>query len=309
MSSPPSSSAQSRATAIPTDGLIALLILYALWGSTFLAIKFALESFPPFLLGGTRFPIAGALMFGYLLLRGAAMPTRRQWLHCMIYGFLLIGFGNGLLALAEKYVSSGLASALSGASPLVIALLSGLFGKWPRKLEWLGIIVGLGGLIIINSGDEMRGNLPGLLALIASTLTWALGSVLAREKLDLPGGAMTTAIELFTGGMLQLAISIVLGERMLPLTTIGAGGWIYLLAASIIGFTSYTIVLRRLRPVLATSFSYVNPVVAIILGIVLGGESISRIAAIGVGVTLAGVVFITLAQARWRSSAPTTEPK
>ncbi len=304
MSSRSSSTAKSRAAAIPTDGLIALLILYVLWGSTFLAIKFALDSFPPFLLGGTRFPIAGALMFGYLLLRRAAMPTRRQWLHCMIYGFLLIGLGNGLLALAEKYVSSGLASALSGASPLVIALLSGMFGKWPRKLEWLGIIVGFSGLILINSGDEMRGNLPGLLALIASTLTWALGSVLAREKLDLPGGTMTTAIELITGGLLQLTISLVLGERMLGLTPAGVGGWLYLLAASIIGFTSYTIVLRRLRPVLATSFSYVNPVVAIVLGIALGGESISRIAAIGVGVTLVGVVFITLAQAKWRVPDP-----
>ncbi len=309
MSSYSSGNAKPRASAIPTDGLIALLILYALWGSTFLAIKFALESFPPFLLGGTRFPIAGALMFGYLLLRGTSMPTRRQWLHCMIYGFLLIGLGNGLLALAEKYVSSGLASALSGASPLVIALLSGLFGKWPRKLEWLGIIVGLSGLIVINSGDEMRGNLPGLLALIASTLTWALGSVLAREKLDLPGGTMTTAIELVTGGLLQLTISVVLGERMLPLTIVAAGGWLYLLAASIIGFTAYTIVLRRLRPVLATSFSYVNPVVAILLGIVLGGESISRVAAIGVGVTLVGVVFITLAQAKWRGPAFAPEPE
>ena len=307
----PSSSgiAKPHASTIPADGLIALLILYALWGSTFLAIKFALGSFPPFLLGGTRFPIAGALMFGYLLLRRTAMPTRRQWLHCTIYGFLLIGLGNGLLALAEQYVSSGLAAALSGASPLVIALLSGALGKWPRKLEWLGIIIGLSGLIIINSGDEMRSNLPGLLALIASTLTWALGSVLAREKLDLPGGTMTTAIELFTGGLLQLTISLVLGERMLPLTAAGLGGWLYLLAASIIGFTSYTIVLRRLRPVLATSFSYVNPVVAILLGIVLGGESISRVAAIGVAVTLVGVIFITLAQAKWLSQASAPEPE
>jgi drug/metabolite transporter (DMT)-like permease len=298
-----SSATKVSAEAVPTDGLIALLILYVLWGSTFLGIKFALESFPPFLLGATRFPIAGGLMFIFLRLRGAPLPTRRQFLHCTIYGVLLIGLGNGLIALAENYVSSGLTSALTGASPLVIALLSGLFGKWPRKLEWLGIMVGLSGLILINSGDEMRGNTIGLLAIIASTLTWALGSVLAREKLDLPGGAMTTSIELFTGGVLQLAISTALGEQMKPLTTTGAGGWIFLLFASIVGFTSYTIVLRRLRPVLATSFSYVNPIVAIILGILLGGETISGVAVLGVAVTLAGVVFITLAQTRRASAA------
>jgi drug/metabolite transporter (DMT)-like permease len=276
--------------------LIALLILYVLWGSTYLAIKVSIESIPPFLLGGTRFPIAGALILGWCALRQTPWPTRRQWLHCAIYGILLIGFGNGLIALAEKYVSSGMAAAMSGASPIVIALMSGVFGRWPNRLEWLGIGVGFAGLLILNLDAELRANWIGVLALAGSIFTWSLGSVLARQRLDLPGGAMTSGIELLVGGLFQLAISLVLGERLVSLTTASAAGWVYLLFASIVGFTSYTIVLRTLRPVLASSFSYVNPIVAIGLGVLLLGETISPVAMLGVGVALIGVLFISLGQ-------------
>jgi drug/metabolite transporter (DMT)-like permease len=109
----------------PIKGYIALLISYVLWGSTYLGLKFALIGFPPFLLGGTRFPIAGVLMFAWVKLRGAPNPTPRQWLHCAIYGFLLIGLGNGLIAVAEQTLSSGLVAAFMASSPVVIVLLSG----------------------------------------------------------------------------------------------------------------------------------------------------------------------------------------
>jgi drug/metabolite transporter (DMT)-like permease len=283
---------------IPLDGLIALGILYALWGSTYLGIKFSLQSFPPFLLGGTRFPIAGGLMLLFVFARGAQRPTRRQVLHCVIYGVLLIGLGNGMLAVAEQFVSSGIASAFLGGTPMVIALLSGLFGRWPNKLEWLGIAIGFCGLLVVNADGALRASTWGVFALAVSLLAWSLGSVLARNKLDLPGGAMTTGIELFSGGLLQLSISLALGERMLPLTTQAIGGWLFLLVASIIGFTAYTIVLRRLSPVLGASFSYVNPIVAIANGVLFAGETLAPLAALGVGVTLLGVIFITLGQAR-----------
>ncbi|MCX6019693.1 MAG: EamA family transporter [Chloroflexi bacterium] len=285
---------------LPIDGLIALFILYVLWGSTFLGIKFALQSFPPFLLGGTRFPLAGALMLIYLKLRGTPWPTRRQWMHCALYGLLMIGVSNGLLAVAETQISSGLSSALAGSSPLLIALLAGFFGHRPRRLEWIGIIVGFAGLLVINSGDEMTGSAMGMIALIVSSVSWALGSVLAREKLDLPGGLMTTAVELLLGGFIQLAISMALGERLKPMTNAALGGWIFLVAASIVGFSSHTLAIRKLPVVLATSFSYVNPIVAIFLGILLASETLSRSTAIGIGVTLVGVVLISIAQARGR---------
>lgn len=295
-----------KRTAIPIDGLIALFILYILWGSTFLGIKFALETFPPFLLGGTRMPLAGALMLVYLKLRGTPWPTRRQWLHCALYGFLMIGVSNGLLALAETQISSGLSSALAGASPLLIALFSGAFGKWPRRLEWIGIVVGFAGLLVINSGDEMAGSTMGMIALIVSSVSWAIGSVLAREKLDLPGGLMTTAVELVLGGLMQLSVSVALGERMMPVTSAGLGGWLFLVAASIVGFSSHTLAIRKLPIVLATSFSYVNPIVAIFLGMTLASESLSPATAAGIGVTLVGVILISLAQARKVSHGRTT---
>jgi drug/metabolite transporter (DMT)-like permease len=283
----------------PTDGLakgyIALLILYGLWGSTYLGIKFALISFPPFLLGGTRFPLAGLLMLAFVKLRGAPNPTPRQWLHSALYGFLLIGLGNGLIAVAEQYLSSGLVAALLAVSPAVIVLLSGFFGKWPNKLEWMGIGVGLVGVLVMNFDSELRGNLDGLVILIASLLCWCFATVLARYKLDLPG-SMTTPIELFSGGALQLIFSLSLQEQMKPMQTPALLGWFYLVLASIVGFTCYNIVFKRLRPALASRFAYVNPVVALLLGATLGGETVSLYAMLGVGVVIAGVLFISLAQ-------------
>ncbi len=295
---PAPSLAKSESGALPTDGLIALLILYVLWGSTYLGIKFALISFPPFLLGATRFPLAGLLMFIVLKVRGVPNPTPRQWLHCAIYGVFLIGGGNGILAFAEQYLSSGLAAALLAVQPMVIALLAGLFGQWPTRLEWVGIAIGTIGVVLLNFDSQLSGNFIGVIALTVALLCWAFGSVLARYKLDLPSGPMTTSIELTAGGLLQLTVSLVLQERMTALDPRAAAGWVFLFIASIVGFTAYTTVLQKLRPALASSFSYVNPVVALALGALIGGEHVSIYAVVGVAVIVAGVVFISLAQQR-----------
>jgi len=233
-----------------------------------------------------------------LRLRHTANPRPRQWLHCAIYGVLLLGVGNGVLAFAEQYISSSLAAALLAAQPVTIALVFGLFGKWPRKMEWLGISVGIVGVVLLNLDGELLANPLGVAALLVSMLGWSFGTVLAREKLDLPGGAMTTSIELLAGGLFQLIVSFILQEQMKPLQPQAIAGWVYLAVVSMIGFTSYTIVIRTLRPTLASSFSYVNPAVALLLGVLIGGESVSPIAVVGVGVIVIGVLFITLAQRR-----------
>ena len=293
----PLSESSPNTNPLPTDGIIALLILYVLWGSTYLAIKYALFSFPPFLLGGTRFPLAGALMYGILRLRHTPNPTRNQLLHCAVYGLLLIGGGNGLIAFAEQYVSSGLTAAFLAVQPLTIALMSGLFGRWPNKLEWTGIAIGMIGTLLLATEGEMRAHPVGLIALIVAILCWSFGSALARHRLDLPGGPMTTAIELFSGGVLQLVLSWGLGEHLrTPIAPQAWAGWLYLVVASIIGFTSYTIVLRRLRPVLAASFAYVNPAVALALGYFVAGETVTSTALLGVAIIIAGVLAISLAK-------------
>jgi len=161
-------------------------------------------------------------------------------------------FTDGVLAFAEQYISSSLAAALLAAQPVTIALVFGLFGKWPHKMEWLGISVGIVGVVLLNLDGELLANPLGVAALLVSMLGWSFGTVLAREKLDLPGGAMTTSIELLAGGLFQLIVSFILQEQMKPLQPQAIAGWVYLAVVSMIGFTSYTIVIRTLRPTLAS---------------------------------------------------------
>ncbi len=237
-------------------------MLYLLWGSTYLGIKVALISFPPFLMGGVRFTMAGLCMFIFLMLRRARLPSRRQWLHAAIFGALLVVGGNGMVAFAEQYVSSSLTAAVLAASPLAFAVFSGLFGKWPNRTEWIGIAIGFAGVLLLNVQGELRGQPLGAIALLIGTLSWAFGSVLGREKLDLPGGAMTSAAEMMLGGPMLLLAGLLRGEHLTgPIAPEAMAGFIYLFFAAIVGFTSYNLVLRKLRPALASSYSYVNPVV------------------------------------------------
>lgn len=283
--------------AIPLDALIALLILYVLWGSTYLGIKVALISFPPFLMGGIRFTLAGVCMFAFLALRGSALPTRRQWLHSAIFGLFLVVGGNGMVAFAEQYVSSSLTAAVLASSPIAFAIFSGLFGKWPNKIEWIGIAIGFAGVLLLNVQGELRGQPLGAFALLVGMLSWAFGSVLGREKLDLPGGGMTSAAEMMLGGPMLLVAGLLRGEQIsTPIAPEAMAGFIYLFFAAIVGFTSYNLVLRKLRPALASSYSYVNPVVALILGVWLLGETVTLLSLVAIGIIIAGVAFITLAK-------------
>ncbi len=289
--------AQTRA--IPLDALIALLVLYVLWGSTYLGIKVALISFPPFLMGGLRFILAGGCMFAFLWLRRAPMPTRRQWLHSAIFGGLLIVGGNGMVAFAEQYVSSSLTAAVLASSPIAFAIFSGLFGKWPHRIEWIGIAIGFAGVLLLNAQGELRGQPLGAIALLIGTLSWAFGSVLGREKLSLPSGAMMSATEMLMGGPMLLVTGLLRGEHLpTQIAPEAMAGFVFLFFAAIVGFTSYNLVLHKLRPALASSYSYVNPVVALILGMVLLGESVTPLSLLAIGIIVAGVAFITLAKRR-----------
>jgi drug/metabolite transporter (DMT)-like permease len=289
--------APAPARAIPLDALIALLILYVLWGSTYLGIKVALISFPPFLMGGIRFTLAGVCMFAFLALRRTPMPTRRQWLHSAIFGLLLVVFGNGMVAFAEQYVASSLTAAVLAASPIAFVLFSGFFGKWPTRIEWVGIAIGFAGVLLLTVQGELRGQPLGAIALLIGMLSWAFGSVLGREKLDLPGGAMTSASEMLTGGPMLLVAGLLRGEQIsTPIAPEAMAGFVFLFFAAIVGFTSYNLVLRKLRPALASSYSYVNPVVALILGVWLLGETVTPLSLVAIGIIIAGVAFITLAK-------------
>jgi drug/metabolite transporter (DMT)-like permease len=216
---------------------------------------------------------------------------------------LLLGGGNGGVTVAEQWVASSLAAAIVATAPLWVAIFSGLLGKWPSRLEWGGILVGFAGVVVLNLEGDLRANPLGAVALALAPVCWAIGSLLSR-RVNLPEGAMGTAAEMLTGGVLLSFVSAVSGERLTHAPTVTAiGAWAYLVVfGSIVAFSAYMYLIRTVRPALATSYAYVNPVVALLLGVALANEKITLLGVGAIGVILVGVVFISLARERKTSS-------
>lgn len=276
---------------------LALIALYFIWGSTYLAIRVALVSYPPFLMAGIRFLCAGFALFAFLRWRGMAAPTRAQWFNAAITGTLLLGFGNGLVCYAEQSVNSGLAAVAVAAMPLFAALFGGLYGHWPQRMEWLGLGVGFAGVILLNFGGGMSGTPLGAVALIVAAASWAFGSVWSKRR-DMPPAAMNTAAQMLTGGAVLFFGALLAGERFpvapsasatLALVYLGAFG-------SLIGFSAYLYLLNTVRPALATSYAYVNPPVAVLFGALLAGEAVHGLDIVAMAVILGGVALIALAR-------------
>jgi drug/metabolite transporter (DMT)-like permease len=278
---------------------LALIALYLIWGSTYLAIRFALASYPPFLMAGVRFLCAGAAMFAFLRWRGMAAPTRAQWINAAATGTLLLGFGNGLVCYAEQHVASGLAAVAVAAMPLFAAVFGGLYGLWPQRMEWLGLGVGFAGVILLNLGGGMAGAPIGAIALIVAAIAWAFGSVWSKHR-DMPPAAMNTAAQMLTGGAVLFVGSLALGERFPTAPTMSATlALVYLgVMGSIVAFSAYMYLLHTVRPALATSYAYVNPPVAVLIGALLGGETVHAFDLVAMAVILAGVALIALARER-----------
>ena len=288
---------------IPQRALVALalLALYVIWGSTYLAVRIAVETFPAFLMSGTRFVIAGGVLFMLARSRGSATPTRRQWVNAVKIGALLMGGGMGLVAFAEQEVGSGLAALMVTAMPLWAALFSGLFGRWSTKQEWLGLIIGFGGVVLLNLEGDLRANPLSALALVAATVCWAFGSMWS-QRLDLPKGLMGSAAEMLMGGLVLLAAGLVTGQvqqltQFPSLPSLLAT--LYLIVfGSLIAYTTYMWLLGNVRPAMATSYAYVNPVVAVMLGVGLAGETMSPLGFIAMPIILAGVALVALAKTK-----------
>src|SRR5215472_9988655 len=156
--------------------VFSLFSLYLIWGSTYLGMRIALEGFPPFLLAGVRFLIAGSILYGVLRLRGVPSPGRKEWAAALVLGALLLVGGNGGVVFAEQWVASGLAALGIAAVPLWAALFFGLWGRWPRRLEWLGLGLGFAGVVLLNLENGLRAAPIGALALIIAPMCWAFGS-------------------------------------------------------------------------------------------------------------------------------------
>lgn len=280
--------------------IVSLVSLYFLWGATYLGMRIALQSFPPFLLAGIRFIISGVLMLVFVRLRGAAWPTRKEWLGAALVGTLLLVGGNGGVTFAEKWVPSGLTAVATGAVPLWAALFAGFFGRWPARIEWYGLALGFAGLILLNLGHGLSADIsPGTIVLLFSPIAWALGSILTA-RVRLPRGFMATAAEMLCGGLILLVIGLGSGERITQAPTPAAlWAMFYLIAGgALVAYTAYNYLLTHVRPSLATSYAYVNPLVAVGLGVWLAGEQITLMSVISMLIILSGVVLVTISRGR-----------
>jgi len=278
---------------------LALLGVYLIWGSTYLAIRIALQGFPPFLMAAIRFPIAGLLMLAFLRWRGVPAPTPRQWLNCLITGSLLLGMGNGLVCYAEQTVASGLAAVSVASVALIIAIFAGLYGQWPSKIEWAGLLVGFVGVVVLNFGGELRASPLGALALFLATLGWAFGSVWSKHQ-DMPQPMMSAAAQMLCGGISLALIALLRGEHLAAMPSLHASlALLYLLVfGSLLGFSAYIYLLHHTRPAVASSYAYVNPPVAVLIGVALAGEHVTTFDIVGMIIILASVAAITLAKTK-----------
>mgnify|MGYP003610227812 CR=1 FL=1 len=282
---------------------LALAAVYLIWGSTYLAIRFALEGgFPPFLLGGIRFLLAGALMYALLRGRGVPPPSAAQWRNAGVLGLLLLVLGNGLVNVAEREVASGMTAVAIASAPLWMAVFAAGRGERPAGVEWLGLALGFAGVVALQAGPGgMQAAPRGMLALLVATLAWSWGSVWSRGR-DLPSPFMAAAAQMLLGGAMMLVLGLLLGERLHAWPRpAGLAAFAYLvLAGSIVAYSAYAWLLRHVRPVLAGSYAYVNPAIALALGAWLAHERFSRQQLVAMAVILAGVAAISLARARAR---------
>ena len=281
---------------------LSLFLVYVVWGSTYLALRYGLEGFPPFVMNGIRLLFAGGALAFIARGRGREWPTPREWATAaMIGGILFIG-GLGLVTVAEDNgVGSGLVASAVAVMPLWAALWGGVFGRWPNRLEWVGLAVGLSGVIMLSREGDFQATVVGTTLMVLSPILWAFGSVLS-SRVRLPKGLMASAAEMLGGGALMLAFGWVRGERIAALP--GAKAWLAVAYLSVFGslfaYTAYAYLLANTRPAVATSYAYVNPVVAVVLGVTVGHEVVGGWTYAGLPIILLGVALVGLAQRRLR---------
>jgi drug/metabolite transporter (DMT)-like permease len=289
--------------------LLAFAAIYLIWGSTYLAIRVAVETMPPFLMAGTRFLIAGTLLLTFLLWRGASWPAARQWrINALIGVFLLLG-GNGLVVWAEQVIPSGLTALLIGVSPLFIVLTEWAWpgGTRPTGLTIAALLLGFAGVTWLAAPWEnsAQGGLnPGRLAgVICSSAFWAIGSIFSRHEKHGANPFVASALQMLGGGAALLAAALVHGDfARLNLAGITPRSWAafaYLIGAgSLIGFSTFVWLMKHSTPARVSTYAYVNPVVAVFLGWLVLGESIGPRTLVSSAIIVTAVAVITTQKAR-----------
>lgn len=273
-----------------------LAATWFIWGSTYFAIKIALLGLPPFLQNGTRFLLAGSILMAWARWRRQTMPTLAQWRNALVVGTLMLSANVGGVAFAEQWLASGLVTAFIAIVPALITIASLPFGVRPSRLEVLGIVLGFVGVLLLVRGATFTASPIGVLAIVTAALGWSIGSVLSQHVLRLAPAAAGFASAMLCAGGVLLVLSILTGERLSwPPPPSAALAWIYLsIFGSLIAYSAYMTLLANTRPALATSNSFINPVIAMFLGVSIGGEMVTRQEWLAVGIVVLGVTVLIL---------------
>lgn len=286
---------------------IALLALYIVWGSTYLAIRFAVDTIPPFLQAGLRFLISGLILVIWRRAAGDEMPSLKQWRSLAIVGTLLLLGGNGLVSFAEQRIASGVAALIIGTVPLWLVLIEAIRpgGVRPSWRALIGLIVGFGGIYLLIGPSELTGKFQfdvlGTLTLITAAFLWSVGSIFSRSA-ELPKSAlMTTGAEMLAGSIPIFIVSILFGEwKSFSFAQVSVQSWLALLYlitfGSMVGFVAYIWLLQNAPVSLVATYAYVNPLVAVLLGSWFAQESLTGRTLVAAGIIIGSVVFINSAR-------------
>jgi len=286
--------------------LSAFAIIYFAWGSTFLAIRVGVHEVPPLLLAAMRFLAAGLALYGWLIVRGERSPTTRQWLAASLMALLIFVFDYGLLFWAEQHVPSGIAAVMLATIPAFMALSEIILLRTQRLTMRLAValLIGIAGVVALTSRSLNLGGSPidtkGAIALIIAAMSWSIASALSR-KLPLPASkVMSSGSQMLAGGILLTLAAGLRGEfHGFHPSTVSRGAWIALLylivIGSIVGYTAYVWLLHHQSPTRVGTYAYVNPVVAVLLGYFVGGETLGPRTLLGTLLVLVSVIVITTA--------------
>ncbi|MBA4136504.1 MAG: hypothetical protein C0518_04220 [Opitutus sp.] len=307
----------AQLSSAPRGQLIAAFAaVYVVWGSTYLAIRVAVETIPPFFMAATRFAVSGALLYGFLWFTKKIRPTKKQWRdNTIVGGFLMLG-GNGLVCWAEQTVPSGIATLLVSAGPLAVVLLDWAIhaadpakkrGSRPTLPIWIGLALGFAGLALLVGPDVAHGT-GGLTfltvgALIAATWLWSAGSLYGRYSTEPAEPFTASAIQMVTGSAWLFAASLLAGEpstlTLAAFTPKAVGAWVYLtLVGSLVGFTAFVWLMKHSTPAKVYTYTYVNPIVAVFLGWLILDEHVDSRIFVAASIIIAGVAIITISKVK-----------
>ena len=288
---------------------VAFAVIYVVWGSTYLGIRVAVDTLPPFLMAGSRFLVAGGLMVGWLTATSGFRATAHQWRDNAVIGaFLLLG-GNGLISWAEQFIPSGMTALLVGAQPLLMVLTEWIWpgGHSPTKITWVGLALGFAGVAWLaapwqHAADGGR-NLGGLTAILTGCVCWAFGSIYGRRVREPAETLSAAAMQMLGGGVALMFIALVHGDfaRFAP-ATVSAHSWLafgYLIVmGSLVGFSSFVWLMKHSTPTRVSTYAYVNPLVAVFLGWLILGEPVTARTLAAAAVIVVSVAIITTQRGR-----------